>query len=513
MGLKLMNTLAVLLLSLLVSSTVAQSNVFDVTSSKYGGKPDSDISKAMTMAWTDACSSTSMSTIVVPRGTYKLQQAKFEGPCKAPIQFQLQGTLQAPKDRIQLDDSWVYFKTINMLTLSGGGTFDGQGALYWKEHHDSTPIDIRFQAVNNSTIRDIASIDSAKFHISAQGCNNVTFQGLTITAPGDSPNTDGIHISRSTLITVADSYIATGDDCVSIGDGAKQILVSDITCGPGHGISIGSLGKYPNEEPVVGVTVKNCTLTNTTNGARIKTWPDSPGVSLAWDILFQDIIMVNVKNPILIDQNYCDKGKSCKQQVPSKVQISDVRFKNIKGSSSSPVAVNLECSQSAPCRNVELSDIDIIYSGDKNDPLTSKCFNVKPRITRVTKPLACANLGDIPIYNSTPLPPPPVQQSPHPVRKHYSPSPPPMYFSPPSPPPTAAPVVDSPPRPPSDDSSPPIIMVYGYPYPVPRTDDGTGYGPTSSAGANSHNFCGLKSTVTATVLISAMALWLLHGLL
>ncbi|KAK2662999.1 hypothetical protein Ddye_001573 [Dipteronia dyeriana] len=41
-----------------------------------------------------------------------------------------------------------------------------------------------------------------------------------------------------------------------IGDGSKKISITKVTCGPGHGISVGSLGKYNNEEPVVGVTVR-----------------------------------------------------------------------------------------------------------------------------------------------------------------------------------------------------------------------------------------------------------------
>ncbi|XP_050365603.1 polygalacturonase-like [Argentina anserina] len=308
------------------TGAAAQSNVFDVTSSKYGGKTDSDISEALTMAWKDACASPSMSNVLVPMGTFKLsQQATFEGPCNAPIQFQLQGTVQAPEDRSHLDDSWVHFKAIDKLTLSGGGTFDGQGELFWKHGHGSTPVDIRFKTVNNSIISGISFINSAKFHISVHDSDNITFQQVTITAPEDSHNTDGIHIASSSRITVSDSYIATGDDCVSIGDGSNQILVSNITCGPGHGISIGSLGKYPDEQPVVGVTVRNCTLTATTNGARIKTWPDSPSASVARDILYEDIIMEDVKNPILINQNYCDKGKTCRLDNPSKVQISDVR--------------------------------------------------------------------------------------------------------------------------------------------------------------------------------------------
>lgn len=107
----------------------------------------------------------------------------------------------------------------------------------------------------------------------------------------------------------------TGDDCVSIGDGSQQINVERVTCGPGHGISIGSLGKFKGESPVVGVTVRNCTLTNTQNGVRVKSWPSSPAPGAASDMHFEDIIMNNVGNPVLIDQKYCPWNQ-CNLKVP-----------------------------------------------------------------------------------------------------------------------------------------------------------------------------------------------------
>ena len=135
-------------------------------------------------------------------------------------------------------------------------------------------------------------------------CDNVTFQNIVINAPKNSLNTDGIHIGRSTMANITGATIKTGDDCVSLGDGCQQINVEKVTCGPGHDISIGSLGRYHDEQPVIGVKVRNCTLTNTENGVRIKAWPASPSGE-ASNVNFEDIIMNNVSNPILIDQEYC----------------------------------------------------------------------------------------------------------------------------------------------------------------------------------------------------------------
>lgn len=58
-------------------------------------------------------------------------------------------------------------------------------------------------------------------------------------AAGNSPNTDGIHIQLSRNVAVINSSVRTGDDCVSIGPGTKNLWIERITCGPGHGVRWG----------------------------------------------------------------------------------------------------------------------------------------------------------------------------------------------------------------------------------------------------------------------------------
>jgi galacturan 1,4-alpha-galacturonidase len=161
-----------------------------------------------------------------------------------------------------------------------------------------------FEDVTNSTLRGLAFVNSRGFHVNLRRCTRVVAEGLGIHAPAASRNTDGVHVGHSRHVRILDSVIGTGDDCVSVGPGSVDVVVSGVTCGPGHGLSVGSLGKDEGEQDVRGLVIRNCTVKGTTNGVRIKTWPGSPR-SRASNITFEDIAMANVTNPIIIDQRYC----------------------------------------------------------------------------------------------------------------------------------------------------------------------------------------------------------------
>ncbi|XP_022869944.1 exopolygalacturonase-like [Olea europaea var. sylvestris] len=369
---------------------------FDI--GNYGGKPDANIAEALSCAWKEACAATTPSTVVVPKGTFMLDQVKLAGPCKAPIELQVQGTIQAPSDYNDLPDkdaAWITIHYVDHLTVQGGGVFDGNGKEAWAKNDCGTnpdcvklPTNLSFNFITNSIIRDVTTQDSKNFHVNVLGCKNVTFQQFTVSAPGDSVNTDGLHISRSEGINVTDCVIKTGDDCISIGDGMKELHIEKITCGPGHGISVGSLGRGATEEDVTGIYVKNCTFIGTQNGIRVKTWPSAPAELKITDLHYEDIIMDNVENPIIIDQAYCPYNQ-CKLDSPSLIQVSQMTVKNIRGTSKTPVAMTFACSEAKPCENVEIGDIDLACSGTEG-PLTTKCANIKPTLVGKQNPPICA---------------------------------------------------------------------------------------------------------------------------
>lgn len=85
-------------------------------------------------------------------------------------------------------------------------------------------------------INGLTSLNSQMFHIVINGCDNVELQGVKVLAPGNSPNTDGIHVQLTTGVTILNSKISTGDDCISIGPGTSNLWIENVACGPGHGI-------------------------------------------------------------------------------------------------------------------------------------------------------------------------------------------------------------------------------------------------------------------------------------
>ncbi|MED6208262.1 hypothetical protein PIB30_043469 [Stylosanthes scabra] len=368
------------------AATAATFNIQD-----FGAKADgrTDSAKAFTGAWTKACALTQPASIIVPKGRFLVGSITFGGDqcANKAISFEIQGTLVAPSDYSK--DNWLVFEHVDGVSIRGG-VLDGQGTSLWncknsgKGSCPSGATTLEFSNSNNIFIGGLTSMNSQMFHIVINECQNVKVQGVSVTADGNSPNTDGIHVQGSTDVTILNSKIRTGDDCISVGPGTTNLWIEQIACGPGHGISIGSLGKDANEAGVQNVTVKTVTLSGTQNGLRIKTWA-RPSKAFVRKVVFQDATIVNARNPILIDQNYCPDNHGCPNQA-SGVKISDVTYQNIHGTSGTEVAVNFDCSSRNPCSGIKLEDVKLTYN---NQVAQASCVHADGDALGLVQPQSC----------------------------------------------------------------------------------------------------------------------------
>ncbi|XP_057989479.1 polygalacturonase-like [Hevea brasiliensis] len=367
------------------STTVSSSNIIQINVDDFGAKAKgTDDSEAFKKAWDKACSSNEIANIVVPENkTYLLKPVTFSGPCQSDLIFQIYGTIKASNKMSEYEDDrrhWIVFDNVNNLKVQRGGIINGNGRMWWENSckiNKDMPCKVAPTAVtfNESRILIVSNLwfkNAQKMHLRFEKCINVKAMNLLVTAPGNSPNTDGIHVTGTQSIRITNSVIRTGDDCISIVNGSRYVEATDIICGPGHGISIGSLGADNSEAEVSNVLVNRATFSGTTNGVRIKTWQGGSGY--AKDIVFENLIMKNVTNPIIIDQNYCDQDDPCKEQ-KSAVQVSNVMYRNIQGTSASEVAMKFDCSKTFPCQGILLQDI--ILGLEEDELAKASCVNVK----------------------------------------------------------------------------------------------------------------------------------------
>ncbi|KAK8671422.1 hypothetical protein V6N13_038018 [Hibiscus sabdariffa] len=151
-----------------------------------------------------------------------------------------------------------------------------------------------------------------------------------------------------------------------------------------NGLTIGSLAKDLKEEGVQNVTVKKTTFSDTQNGLRIKSWA-RPSTGFVEGVRFTDSLMRNVQNPIVIDQNYCPRNENCPGQV-SGVKIKDIMYTDIRGTSSTPVAIKFDCSTKNPCTGIKLQNVNLTYL---NRAAESFCSNVVGKAVDLVRPSSC----------------------------------------------------------------------------------------------------------------------------
>ncbi|KNA11396.1 hypothetical protein SOVF_135370 [Spinacia oleracea] len=381
----------------------SSSNHFDVLDYGAINNINNDSSQAFLNAWKVVCNSeVDNPTLLVPRWkSFLVNPIVFTGPCKPDnINFQILGEIVAPPLPSAWEkhdpSQWLAFKGVRGLRVYGSGTVNGQGFGWWNQsckYHPAmsgctklAPTAVKFLSCNETALSGIHLINSSQTHVTLVGCDTFHIDNLLIEAPGNTPNTDGIHLQHARNVIITDTEIGTGDDCISVGDYTSNIDILNVTCGPGHGISIGSLGRGGNYVQVSNIVVKNVYFKGTTNGARIKTWQEGRG--FVRRVIFENIFFNTVKNPLIIDQHYGSiKGSQIKESMG--VWISDVTYRNFYGTSASQVAINLNCSESRTCNHITLDSIMLWPAPRLDKELTSYCSNGYGVAIGVVHPPSC----------------------------------------------------------------------------------------------------------------------------
>ncbi|KAF9078463.1 pectin lyase fold/virulence factor [Rhodocollybia butyracea] len=331
-------------------------------------------------------------TVTIPEGTTLNISTRLNMTGMSNLKIDLEGTIFFNPDIPYWTGNAFFLPFQNQVTfwllggnnieLSGGGTLDGAGQAWYDAFaHNSTllrPIILMLNEATNAVVENIRMINSPEYFNFVNECENVTYSNINLSAVSTSDNfianTDGWDIYRSNNVTIKDSVINNGDDCVSFKPNSTNILVSNLNCNGSHGISVGSLGEFEGVFDIVQ-NVLAMHMANAENGARIKAFAGSGvGSGIVQNVTYQNFFVSNVDSPVVIDQCYETTTAAC-EEFPSNVIIQDVFFNNVFGTGSSSSVATLDCSPDARCSGINVNNLNL--TGPNKEAPVYECQNVK----------------------------------------------------------------------------------------------------------------------------------------
>jgi len=224
--------------------------------------------------------------------------------------------------------------------VMGDGVIDGRGGesmlgsnVTWWQLADqarsggtqNNPRLLVLSGCDNFTLYRITLRNSPNFHVSYSGGNGFTVWGVKVYSPKNARNTDGIDPGNSTNVTIAYSWIDTGDDNVAIKAGAglptTHMTIAHNHFYSGHGMSIGS----ETNGGASAIRVIDLSIDGADNGIRIKS--NSTRGGLVHDVVYEDVCIRNTKNPIYMDTHYTATVSPEQGRIPV---FQDITLRNVR---------------------------------------------------------------------------------------------------------------------------------------------------------------------------------------
>ncbi|RVW43262.1 putative polygalacturonase [Vitis vinifera] len=170
------------------------------------------------------------------------------------------------------------------MALSMGRAPSGGQSSTREELKYTRPYLIEIMHSDNVQISSLTLVNSPSWNVHPVYSSNVIIQGLTITAPVTSPNTDGINPDSCTNTRIEDCYIVSGDDCIAVK--SVQPLHWAVRCPVG----------------IEDVRAEDILAIDTESGVRIKTAVGRGGY--VKDIYVRSMIMKTMKWAFWMTGNY-----------------------------------------------------------------------------------------------------------------------------------------------------------------------------------------------------------------
>ncbi|KAH7279642.1 hypothetical protein KP509_37G027900 [Ceratopteris richardii] len=197
----------------------------------------------------------------------------------------------------------------------------GQGQVWWELHANGS-LDysrgylLELMYSKDIIISNLTFANSPSWNIHPVYCRNVLIQYLTILAPIQSPNTDGIDPDSSSHVCIEDCYVANGDDLVSIKSGWDEYGIrygrpsSKIVIRRLAGATRSSSVPIGSEMSggVSHVYVHGLNVGHASTGIRIKSAQGRGGY--VKDIYVSDVFLRNVKTAIVFTDLYWEHPDS-----------------------------------------------------------------------------------------------------------------------------------------------------------------------------------------------------------
>lgn len=306
--------------------------------------------------------------------------------------------------------SCIYAENEENISLTGYGTLEGNGGVWWESFRNEElsyprPKLVSFDHCNHIYISGVKMKNSPSWTVNPICCENITVKSITIINPANSPNTDGINPESCRNVRISDSYIDVGDDCIAIKSGTEDtvervpcenITITNCTMIHGHGgIVIGS----EMSGDIRNVTVSNCVFEGTDRGIRLKSRRGRGGV--IEDIRISNIVMKDVICPFILNLYYYfgprgnDKFVYDKNPYPITAEtpiFRRIHFSNITAREVSAAAGFLYGLAEMYVEDITFNEISIAMKENAKAALPAMMAGLEPMKQRG---FYCSNVSDI----------------------------------------------------------------------------------------------------------------------